>query len=408
MKRKIKITKNFKNSLILLFLTIICLEILTLFAIKKSVILSSLSNDRLTKYANQIVLKCSTSNYHPTCYDKEIPKLMDYISMEDAFKVTRIVQDKDQTYQYCHVLAHELSVREVDKDPSKWEDIISRCPSGTCSNGCLHGGFQERFRAESLTDSQIEAIKPDLKNLCEDKPSWHPTGLEQASCYHAIGHLTMYMTSADINKSIKLCKEIALKDNGRDYTQLCFDGVFMQIFQPLEPEDFALVKGKQPKKEDLAYFCRQFEGKKRGSCFSESWPLFREELQRPEGLVAFCSQEDVSEQTRCYSSIFYVLTAQFGFNEKKISDYCAGLPSERRGLCFANAASRMIETDYRNISKAVNLCDQSPLPEEKTQCFQELLLYSTYNFHKGSKEFYQMCNSLPGDWKQMCINHSRT
>jgi hypothetical protein len=199
---------------------------------------------------------------------------MDFISMEDAFQVTGLVQQEDPTYQYCHVLGHELAAREVKKNPDGWKDVVSRCPSGMCSNGCIHGGFQERFRAESFTDQQITSIKPDLKVICEDRASWHPTGLEQASCYHALGHLTMYLTSGEVGRSLPLCDELSLKSSVRDYRQLCYDGVFMQIFQPLEPEDFALVHGKQPIKETFGAYCDNYSGTQRGSCISEGWPLF--------------------------------------------------------------------------------------------------------------------------------------
>lgn len=357
----------------------------------------------LREYVQKIIAECSQEGYRPACYDKEIPKLMDFLSMEDAFKVTWLIQEQDRSYQYCHILGHNLSAREIQKDPSRWKDVVSRCPSGMCSNGCIHGGFQERFRAERFSDAQLLAVKPDLTDLCEERGNWHPTGLEQASCYHALGHLTMYLTGADLRKSIALCEAVARKSDGRDFTQLCFDGVFMQIFQPLEPEDFALVKGKQPVKEQIPAYCGAFESKKKASCLSESWPLFWEEIKKPEGLVKFCFMTEAKERSRCFSALFYVLTAQFNFDLEKIADYCTGLPSEIRGQCFANAASRMIETDYRNIEQSTRLCVIAlPLdPEQK--CFQELVQYASYNFHAGSKEFLHLCNGLPDHWKTKCF-----
>lgn len=365
--------------------------------------LPSQSNSQLKKYADEILKKCESENSRPTCYDKEIPKLMDYITMEDAFKVTSLIQDQDKGYPYCHVLGHKLSAREIDKDPSKWKDVVSRCPSGMCSNGCIHGGFQERFRAESFTDEQIQHIKPDLIDLCEKRANWQPTGLEQASCYHALGHLTMYLTSADINKATSLCEEVAIKEDGRNFAHLCFDGAYMQIYQPLEPEDFALIKGKEVKKDQMLSFCNQFIGQRRASCISESWPLFSEDIKKPEGLVKFCLQEETSAQDRCFAGLLYVLTAQFRFDSQKIQDLCLGLPTNRQGRCFADAASRMIETDYRNVDKAVELCSNSQTDSNKDTCFAELLKYSTYNFHVGSDAFFKLCHGLPDPWQTKCL-----
>ncbi|MEK9194987.1 MAG: hypothetical protein AAB975_01310, partial [Patescibacteria group bacterium] len=62
-------------------------------------------------YADAVVVTCASSDYRPGCYDKEIPKFMDVLSMEDVFKVTALVQQKDSGYWYCHVLGHNLSSR---------------------------------------------------------------------------------------------------------------------------------------------------------------------------------------------------------------------------------------------------------------------------------------------------------
>ena len=388
-----------KKIILLISLAVVVIELVVLFKDKQAVN----STVTLAQYAKEVLAKCGKDKYRPGCYDKEIPELMDSISMEDAFSVTQRVQQKDPSYAFCHVLGHNLSAKEVAKDPSKWKEVVTRCPSGVCSNGCIHGGFQERFRSESLSAQQLEDAKADLLDLCEPRGKWRPTGLEQGSCYHAVGHLLMYMTNADLGKSTDLCSEIAKKSEGGDYSQVCFDGTFMQIFQPLEPEDFALVKGKQPTKEEVSSFCGKFSGRKRGSCMSESWPLFRNEIMTPDGLVKFCSQTLPQELDRCYTSLFYVLPVQFNFDIETMRTFCTGLPQKRKGQCFANIASRLIETDYRNIEKSVGLCRDAIPYDSGGACFQELLVYSTYNFHAGSEEFYHLCNSLPGEWKERCL-----
>ncbi|MBI3420898.1 MAG: hypothetical protein HY006_02440 [Candidatus Sungbacteria bacterium] len=394
-----------RQSLLFLFFVLL-IGAQSAFLISRGLFLRLSSVDTLEIHAKKILDTCVGTGYRPGCYDKEIPKLMDVLSMEDAFGVTRIIQDKDTSYQYCHVLGHNLSAREIKKDPAKWKDVLTRCPSGVCSNGCLHGGLQERFRADSFADAQVEQIKPDLQTLCEARGQWYPTGLEQASCYHAIGHLTMYITNADIRESVALCKEIAGKKDGRDFTHLCFDGAFMQIFQPLEPEDFALVKGKQPTKQTVGAFCNVFSGAERGACRSESWPLFVEELQTPQGTVTLCSslEDDPAEEDRCYSTLFYVMTPRLHFNVADISTFCQKFSEAKRvQQCFANAASRMIETDYRNIAKAARLCTMAAPFRSDDACFKELLMYATYNFHPTSPESLQLCQALPEPWNTQCL-----
>jgi hypothetical protein len=371
--------------------------------------LMNFGNKSLDQYAQEVFEACANSEQHrPVCYEEKIPKLMDNISMVDAFKVTRIVQDLDPDYTYCHVLAHKLSAREVQRDPENWKDVVSMCPTSMCSNGCLHGGFQEKFRAEFFSEEEMRKIIPDLVTLCEKRGAWEPTGLEQASCYHALGHLTMYLTNAEINRSMDICDEVALKEGGRDYRQLCYDGAFMQIFQPLEPEDFALIEGKEIDKSEYESFCSGFDGMKEGSCRSEGWPLFLKELYNPSELVKFCSKSgSESETNRCYGALIYVLAAQFKLNSDKIFNYCSGLPEPVSGRCFANSASRMIEVDARNIDRSVDLCRRGSKFDKNNQCYKELVFYSSYTFRAGSEDFLKLCNTLPSPWNEECFGKNK-
>ena len=357
----------------------------------------------LSGYADAIIAQCASSDYRPGCYDKEVPKLMDVISMEDAFKVTALVQQKDSDYWYCHVLGHNLSGRETAKDPEKWKEVIPRCPIGTCSNGCIHGALQERFRKENFSDEEIDRVLPDLVDICEEKSTWHPTGMEQATCYHALGHLLMYVSSADTKKSVELCESVAQKPDGRDFLTVCYDGVFMQLFQPLEPEDFALVKGKVPSNEILQLFCSVYTARPRASCWSEGWPLYADQVKNPQGLIRFCSAlEEGAGRERCYNGMFFVIPTQFRLNREKIISFCREIPLFVRGRCFANGAGRMIETDTKLINESLAICKAATTADAGDECYDELVVYSQFNFHAGSDAQKELCNGLPDKWGAHC------
>ncbi len=362
-------------------------------------------NFSIEEIAARVVEICAEEAYRPSCYDREIPKLG--LSLEDVFVLTRMVQTQDPSYQYCHVLGHEVAAQEVRKNPLRWKEVAYRCPTDVCSNGCIHGAFQERFRTDSMSSEEIKKNEPEFKALCESKPAWDPTGITQASCYHALGHLMMYVSVGDIPLSLNLCRSSALKEDGRDYTQLCFDGVFMQIFQPLEPEDFALVKGKQPTAGSVSGFCGKYDGAAKASCLSESWPLFREEVYTPAGAMQFCAKEEPEYQERCRDAIFYVVTAMFNLDSKKMFDYCSAFPIGVRGQCFADAATRMIETDEHNIEKAAAFCQEAVSVGEGDACFSKLVQFSTFVFHAGSPFHLKLCSVVPDSWKGACLARNK-
>jgi hypothetical protein len=355
-----------------------------------------------------VLQTCADESYRPACYDRELPKYMDQgYSMEAVFEITKAVQEKDTTYQYCHVLGHYLSQKETAKDPSKWKEVIARAPRGICSNGAIHGAFQERFRAESLPDASVAELKAELSGVCEPRVGWDGTPLEQASCLHALGHLTMYATDGNIDKSLTLCAELVPPDGDRNMNlQLCYDGAFMQIFQPLEPEDIALVDHYDvDTPEKAATFCRQYTDEQFGSCVSESWPLSKEMVQNPTQIASRC--EPVAgtgwQHERCLNGMFYVAVAIMNLESEQVMDFCTKVPTDFTGRCFGNAVTRMIEVDWDNTKKATELCAAVGPDGARQACFDELLKHSTYSFKVGSPEFVLLCENMPSPQKEECF-----
>jgi hypothetical protein len=403
MKKIVPNFKKFPKSFLALFfiiaLMIITLSSLFFFHQNKTI------NKPLPELADQILKDCSYSDYKAGCYENEIPSLLDKpynLKMEEAFQVVKLVQNQDQTFPFCHVLGHKIAAKETHKDLSRWKEVISKCPSGVCSNGCAHGAFQERFRAESLSLEQVEKIKPELEIICRARDAWKPSGIEQGSCYHALGHLLTYMTNANLLKSVELCRELAISENRTDFTKVCFDGVFMQIFQPIEPEDFALVKNITPALPNVKAFCAPFDTTAQASCWNESWPLQINELKQPDKLVEFCSYLKGGDQQRCFSTMFYIMPIQFQFDMQKLTRYCSQMPQENKGECFAQVSQRLVQTDYDNIDKAISFCNSSLPYDPQENCFSLLASQASFNFLPGSPEYQTMCNSLPPKWKERC------
>lgn len=371
----------------------------------------SLDDNKLRNYAQQVLDNCSKKTFAPSCYDEQIPALLDSsynLSLEDAFKVARFVQEKDNRYLYCHVLAHKIAGKETKKDLNNWKEVITRCPYTMCNNGCPHGALMERFKDESLTDEQIEQIKPELPDICEPRNNWHPRNIEISMCYHAMGHLHMYMSNANIQKSLELCQYVGMKKDGRNYVQTCTEGVFMQIFQPLEPEDIALVKNVVPKKDEVDSFCKPYSGEAFDACHRESWAFFRKEIETPQGLTKFCSYtNEYLGQKKCYSALMNIITINFlvqKYDTEGLNNFCTQLPKEWVGNCFSNAARRLMQIDpIFYADKAINVCEIAAQANEQNTCYELLANNSRDSFQPQSKEFMNYCNKLPETWKEKCL-----
>ncbi len=370
-----------------------------------------LQKKQLGVYASEVLAKCKTAQYRPSCYDKEIPKLMRVISMEDAFDVTRLVQAEDPKYVYCHVLAHTLSFEESEKSKEGWKDVLTRCPLNMCNYGCLHGSLTERFRGEVLSDDQISSILADLSEVCETRRGFSPSEIDSSMCYHALGHLAMYITDGKPDRAVPICKQISTKDDGRDFTNTCVQGAFMTVFQGVDPEDIALVKDIKPGKEHVAQFCNQY-GEYWWSCRRESFPLFREELKDPQELVKFCSYStEKNIQDDCYLAVLNVIAVdafEDGEGVPHVSRYCGQMPRGRQGICYTGIAMRLVQINPREyLDQAVEVCMLGSGAGVDAECFEGLVYYGYASFLPGSKDSELYCSTLPGEWSYACNTRSR-
>lgn len=358
--------------------------------------------------AYKTIVACSKLQSRSGCYDREIPKLMTQMSMEDTFAVTAKVQEEDPSYAYCHVLAHALSVKETQKDPGAWMDVVTRCPAGMCSNGCIHGAFQERFRSEILTEREIEELMPDLQAVCLPRDSWQPTGLEQGNCFHALGHLLMYITGADTPQAVGLCERLTDSSDTRKFGRVCYDGVFMQLYQPLEPEDRLLIRGKEVSRNSHEAFCRPWKGKEPWfSCWVEGWPTYLGELQNPDGFMSFCSYAPEAQQKDCAIAVTYVMAVQMQFDLERIADYCQGMSESWQTWCYAGVASRLIETDSTSAWKAAGWCAEVPQEQARSACYKEVAFSASFMLRANSPELTHLCSQLPAEWRDVCQNQQQ-
>lgn len=362
-------------------------------------------------YSKRIIKICSNDSYKRGCYDREIPKLLSrgVVTMEEAFEVTAKIQSVDRSYLYCHVLGHELADLETRKNPDNWLSVITRCPALACNNGCEHGAVMRRFKgSEVLSESQLTEVLPDLKIACEPRGGWHPSELEVSMCYHSMGHLAMYITDANVNKSLEICREIGVKEDGRSYYQTCVQGVFMIIFQSLDDDDVALVAKIKPKKENLDIFCSKYKGIEYTACKTEAWPYFNSDFSKTSGLINFCKFAiDSYSRNWCFDIGLRGQLSMDILNStgiRGVADYCLGLPRDISGRCFPSIATAWVQNEPHYITESIQLCMESEKYGFSDNCYKGLLFFSKFGFNKGGDLWKSYCDNFPDPYKAQCYS----
>lgn len=362
----------------------------------------------LETYALQVIDACADAPYRPTCYEQEVPKLVSNLPTTEIFNVIRIIRAKDAEYLYCHVLAHELGVYEVSLDPENWLDVIAAGPTdGLCSNGFAHGAIVARFNDGQLSEEEFAFALEQLRIACEDREGFNPTDLTKAICYHGVGHVLIHMTEADVDTSLQACDQIGLKDDGRDYRLLCTEGVYMQLFQPLEPEDYALVDqlAYVPTRENIQQFCSEYSNTDRqyGACWREAWPMFGQEIYQSKGLIDYCSHlNEAQDKDLCFISAFTINGRHNLGAIEQMAATCNGMPSEYQGQCFARGANAFPEEDPNLVPQAIDMCGRADAPAAQEECYRFLAEVASFNFHPDSPAFDELCSLLPAQFESTC------
>lgn len=350
---------------------------------------------------------CAKADDKEACYEERVSVLYPEHSIKDVFSLVREIRRIDKEYQFCHVLAHKLGERVVAEDPENWLDAIPLNPSdGLCSNGFIHGVIGGKFRAEVLDDATLKTLETDFNRACEPRANWSPSPLDQAICYHGLGHLYMYITDADIRKALMLCEKTAGKKSTGDFRVVCREGVFMQIYQPLEPDDFLLIERMEtkPSTTTVRAFCAQFpEDEYEGACLRESWPFFGESIVSGRGVEAFCAgQPNTEEETACYHSATAIIgRMSLGRTEQGVAA-CAQLPKPRQSLCFTTVARTILEENREEIRGAAALCERAPA-DIREGCFAGLVRDARFIFGSDAGRLHAFCRAVPASLQETCL-----
>lgn len=125
----------------------------------------------------------------------------------------------EQKDRWCHETLHYMGWRAfiVEKDIAK----AFLNSSDICDSGMYHGIVEEYLREQGLQGNMEDLVK----HVCVDSLATFPnlTKGTLGLCHHGLGHGLMYITTADLQKSLDYCDLL-----DREYTNACYGGVFME------------------------------------------------------------------------------------------------------------------------------------------------------------------------------------
>lgn len=165
--------------------------------------------------ARKIASNCQKSAFANECYKKNFFELSKKSDLDFSKNVLLAVQHKDPSTFSCHSIAHFMGRAQVEKNPSKWKEILAKEWPAECSGGYFHGIIETHFglnQGISLDGQEIESI-------CKISSSLYT----QNSCLHIFGHIIIVENYGDLEKSVKVCNQV--KSSSALH---CYSGIFME------------------------------------------------------------------------------------------------------------------------------------------------------------------------------------
>lgn len=327
--------------------------------------------DSLVEYhAQAMVNECrsETGEEKKRCYEREGVSRYGELTVPELFMVIRKIRILDPGYQFCHVLGHRIGELRALEDPERWIDAIPENPTDNmCSNGFIHGVIIGRFRDDVVTDEEFKADLSSFVEACAPREGWRPSPLDRAICYHGMGHLFAFITELKVPRALSMCRSIAVGE-AQQYLRVCQEGVFMQIYQPLEPDDYELLTHltHPPTKQTYRSFCSQYKkDDEEAACLREAVAYFRNDLREGKGVDAFCAGHPKGYTEDCYETALTIIgRTQLG-NTGAVVQACSRVSESRRGGCLGRAALAVLEEASGDVQMALSTCLAAPPPYDR-------------------------------------------
>lgn len=253
------LSSTLSKALIAAALLIIGIGILLSFGTDRS------ANDNLNKvvkpisYVKEEYLRCIQLEAKDTekgnCLNALAQFAYDTYEVSDVVSVLDTLSYPDRDH-WCHEMMHYMGWRSygAEKDISK----SFMQSAELCDNGMYHGVMEEFLRRQGIEGDIADLIQ----NTCSTSLEHHPDRSQgtMSLCYHGLGHGLMYITSADLKRSLDYCDLLSEADS-----YACYGGAFMEHIASKSVGP--LSEKEKPDLADVSY-CDELSDKQKAACLS--------------------------------------------------------------------------------------------------------------------------------------------
>lgn len=166
---------------------------------------------------------CFSSGGKNQCYRKAAEAFLKKLDIEQILEIFRTTEKIQEIFARCHEVTHYLGRAAYDRKGSV--PAAYAVGSDVCHGGFYHGVLEAHFKKKDFAylDASNEELAREIVGIC-GRVEDYEVPRTHSECIHGIGHAMMFITEADLPRSLGLCDPLT----GVSLQEVCYSGVFME------------------------------------------------------------------------------------------------------------------------------------------------------------------------------------
>lgn len=356
--------------IVLLNITSVAFYVLFLHPLKVSAV-------DVTKQAERFAASCSGQVKSEICYASIFYDYTKKHPIQQSLAVLHALQKVDPSMNYCHLSAHKIAIAEVEKDPSKWLDVLTEVDIQACSRGFFHGVIE----AYSTYNSTFTLDEQTIPKLCDEAAqklsAKQPLYESKQICVHAAGHILLVQENANVAKAIAICDQVP-----EEIRRNCYDGVFMEDMSKENLYAHGLASGRAEWTPAFATqekaLCDKYKGAAADACWSNLGQMYGvlssgqvSELHNACSQAATLPLSQSCENNGAGMMGFMASSSRPGVF--RMMDFCSSFHNEEHAYqnCIAYVVPFIVNSSPVFTSHVTQFCDLVK-PEDKAFCLSRI------------------------------------
>lgn len=211
---------------------------------------------------------CMQNKGSAQCYRNLASNLLAQAPIRTTLETIARNEQHPEVFSQCHQLTHFLA--RTHYDHTKDVPLAFNSCTSACHGGCYHGVIEGYFKEHNIDIGTLDdaPMEEQIRTVCGQEGT-HASPRIYSECLHGIGHAMMFITEADLPRSLTLCDALAAPS----LRETCYGGVFMENSSSSTNRDHPT---KYLNREDPLYPCSILADQYKTICYQYQSSYFAE------------------------------------------------------------------------------------------------------------------------------------